>query len=70
MYVSSSITPNGLQLQEVGDFTANADAENQSLINHKCVCEELNPAIFAKPLLAVVLLSKSAVNFNISIESV
>jgi len=36
------MTDNGLQLQEVGDFTANIDAENQTLINHKCVCGALN----------------------------
>jgi hypothetical protein len=36
---------NGLQLQEVGDFhhpPRRIDAENQTLINHKCVCEALN----------------------------
>jgi len=29
---------NGFGLGEGGDFTANIDAENQTLINHKCVC--------------------------------
>lgn len=30
---------NGLQLQEVGDFTTNVDTENQTLFNHKYFIE-------------------------------
>jgi hypothetical protein len=37
-----TIGANGLQLQEVGDFTLNVNAENQTLINHKTVCGALN----------------------------
>ena len=33
---------NGFGLGEGGDFTTNVDAENQILINHKCVCGALN----------------------------
>jgi hypothetical protein len=29
-------------LAKVGIFTTNVDAENQTLINHKCVCGALN----------------------------
>ncbi len=29
-------------LGEGGDFTTNVDAENKTLINHKCVCGALN----------------------------
>jgi hypothetical protein len=36
------VSANGLQLQEVGDFTLNVNAENQTLINHKTVCGALN----------------------------
>jgi hypothetical protein len=36
-----------LQLKEDGDFIANIDAENQTLINHKCVCGALNRQFFA-----------------------
>ena len=30
------------RLAKVAIFTTNVDAENQSLINHKCVCGALN----------------------------
>jgi hypothetical protein len=33
---------NGFGLGEGGVFTTNVDAENQTLINHKCVCGALN----------------------------
>jgi NADPH-dependent 7-cyano-7-deazaguanine reductase QueF-like protein len=35
-----SLTVSGLA--KVAIFTTNVDAENQTLINHKCVCEALN----------------------------
>ena len=35
-------TYNDLRLAEVAIFTTNAHAENQTLINHKCVCGVLN----------------------------
>jgi len=35
---AARLAPNVLQLGEVADFTINVDAENQTLINHKCVC--------------------------------
>jgi hypothetical protein len=41
---------NGLALAAVADFTTNVDAENQTLINHKCICGALT-ATFAKPVL-------------------
>ena len=34
--------PNGLGLGEGDDFNTKFDTENQTLINHKCVCGELN----------------------------
>jgi len=37
-----TLAPNGLQLPEGGDFTTNVDAENQFLVNYKCVCGALN----------------------------
>ncbi len=36
------VETNGLRLGEGGVFTTNVDAKNQTLINHKCVCGELN----------------------------
>jgi hypothetical protein len=33
---------NGCGLAKVAIFTTNADAENQTLINHKCICGALN----------------------------
>jgi hypothetical protein len=36
------LTANVLQLAEVAIFTTNVDAENQTFINHKCVCGALN----------------------------
>jgi hypothetical protein len=36
------MTANVFGLGEVADFTTNVDAENQTLINHKCVCASLN----------------------------
>lgn len=38
--VRSSLTVSGLA--KVAIFTTNVDAENQTLINHKCVCGALN----------------------------
>jgi hypothetical protein len=38
--LSCRITVSGLA--KVAIFTTNVDAENQSLINHKCVCGALN----------------------------
>ncbi|MFN5492636.1 MAG: hypothetical protein ACK5AQ_00060 [Bacteroidota bacterium] len=38
-------------LAKVAIFTTNVDAENQTLINHKCVYGALT-ATFAKPVLA------------------
>jgi hypothetical protein len=32
-------------LAKVAIFTTNVDAENQTLINHKCVCGALNPPL-------------------------
>ena len=39
---SAKIAYNVSRLGEGGDFTTNVDAENQTLINHKCVCGALN----------------------------
>jgi hypothetical protein len=39
-------------LTKVAIFTTNVDAENQILINHKCVCGALNRH-FCQPVLAV-----------------
>ena len=36
----------GFGLGKRGDFTTNVDAENQTLINHKCVCRALNRHFF------------------------
>jgi hypothetical protein len=36
-------------LANVAIFTTNVDAENQTLINHKCVCGAMNRH-YAKPL--------------------
>jgi hypothetical protein len=33
-------------LAKVAIFTTNVDAENQTLINHKCVCGALNRQFF------------------------
>ncbi len=38
-------------LAKVAIFTTNVDAENQTLINHKCVCEARNPR-YRKPLVS------------------
>ena len=38
----STLAGNGLGLGEGGDFNTKFDVENQTLINHKCVCGELN----------------------------
>jgi NADPH-dependent 7-cyano-7-deazaguanine reductase QueF-like protein len=38
----SQLTANGKGLAKVANFTTNVDAENQTLINHKCVCGALN----------------------------
>ncbi len=38
-------------LAKVAIFTTNDDAENQSLINHKCVCGALNRH-YRKPLVS------------------
>jgi len=50
------ITANGFRLREGSDFSTNVDEENQTLINHKFVCEALNRQ-FAKPLLVAVFIS-------------
>jgi len=42
IYIVFKLAHNVFGLGEVGDFTANIDAENQTLINHKCVCGALN----------------------------
>jgi len=36
------MSANGFGLGEGGDFSTNVDAENQTLINHKCVCGALS----------------------------
>ncbi|NBU05736.1 MAG: hypothetical protein EBT39_05250 [Sphingobacteriia bacterium] len=46
---------NGFGLGEGSDFSTNVDAENQTLINHKCVCGTLNRQ-FAKPVLVAVFI--------------
>jgi hypothetical protein len=51
----SMVASNVARLSEVGDFhhlgSAEIDAENQTLINHKCVCGDETPPI-ANVLLA------------------
>jgi hypothetical protein len=39
-------------LAKVAIFTTNVDAENQSLINHKCVCGALNQPLSQTPVIA------------------
>jgi hypothetical protein len=53
---------NGFGLGEGGVFTTNVDAENQTLINHKCVCGALNrhfcqTRVIGSPFLSVSCLS-------------
>jgi len=48
----AKVTHNGLALGEGGDFTTNVDAENQALINHKCVCGALNRHFCQTPVCA------------------
>ena len=55
-------------LAKVAIFTTNVDAENQTLINHKCVCGALNrlfcqTRVSTSPFFSVVLLS---VHFGLS----
>ena len=38
------------RLAKVAIFTTNIDAENQTLINHKCVCGALNPLFCQTPV--------------------
>ena len=51
---SLNLTVSGLA--KVAIITTNFDAENQTLINHKCVCGALT-ATFAKPVLYAAFLS-------------
>jgi hypothetical protein len=41
-----AIPHNVLGLGAVAIFTTNVDAENQTLINHKCICGALNRQFF------------------------
>jgi hypothetical protein len=44
-------------LAKVAIFTTNVDAENQTLINHKCVCGALNRHFCQTPVMGWFLLA-------------
>jgi len=41
-----TLPPTVCSYKKLAIFTTNVDAENQSLINHKCVCGALNRQFF------------------------
>jgi hypothetical protein len=41
-------------LAKVAIFTTNVDAENQTLINHKCVCGALNRHFCQTPVMCCI----------------
>ena len=49
------LVANVLRLGEEADFTTNVDAENQTLIHHKCVCGVLNRHFCQTPCWRLVL---------------